>query len=87
MFTLPETLYALRGNHILSLPHPKTTTYSLHSFSYLAAKLWNSLPDTYRTSVSFHDFKRSIRQYEPPNNFNVYIIIVYKFVILEILIN
>ena len=34
---------------ILSLPDPKTTTYGLHSFSYLAAKLWNSLPESLRT--------------------------------------
>ena len=34
---------------ILSLPDPKTTIYGLHSFSYLAAKLWNSLPESLRT--------------------------------------
>ena len=64
MFTLRDALYDLRGNYILSLPRSKTTTYGLHS-SYLAAKLWNSLPDIYRTSASLYDFKRRIRQYEP----------------------
>ena len=52
MFTLRDALCGLRGNYILSLPRSKTTTYGLHSFSYLAAKLWNSLPDIYRTSAS-----------------------------------
>ena len=52
MFTLRDALCRLRGNYILSLPRSKTTTYGLHSFSYLAAKLWNSLPDIYRTSAS-----------------------------------
>ena len=46
MFTVRSSSYNLRGNHILALPNPKTTTYGLHSFSYLASKIWNSLPDT-----------------------------------------
>ena len=65
MFTLRDAPCGLRGNYILSLPRSKTTTYGLHSFSYLAAKLWNSLPNIYRTSASLYDFKRRIRQYEP----------------------
>ena len=51
MFTLRDALCGLRGNYILSLPRSKTTTYGLHSFSYLAAKLWNSLPDIYIEQV------------------------------------
>ena len=43
MFTLRTTSYNLRGNYILTLPVPKTTTYGLCSFSYHVAKLWNSL--------------------------------------------
>ena len=53
----------LRGNHILALPNPKTTTYGLHSFSYLASKIWNSLPDTYKT-LNFLEFKQEILRYE-----------------------
>ena len=34
-------LLDLRGNYILTLPVPRTTTYGLHSFSYRAAKQWN----------------------------------------------
>ena len=58
MFTLRTTSYNLRGNYILTLPVPKTTTYGLHSFSYHAAKLWNSLPDFVRTS-NFNDCRTS----------------------------
>ena len=39
MFTVRSSSYNLRGNHIMSLPNPKTTTYGLHSFSYLASKI------------------------------------------------
>ena len=46
MFTFRTTSYNLRGNYILALPVPKTTSYGLRSFSYHAVKLWNSLPDS-----------------------------------------
>ena len=60
MFTLRSVRYNLRGNYILSLPKPKTTTYGLHSFSYLSAKMWNSLSDDLRTCDQFYEFKRKI---------------------------
>ena len=63
MFTVRSSSYNLRGNHILALPNPKTTTYGLHSFSYLASKIWNSLPDTYKT-LHFLEFKQEILRYE-----------------------
>ena len=63
MFTVRSSSYNLRGNHILALPNPKTTTYGLHSFSYLASKIWNSLPDTYKT-LNFLEFKQEILRYE-----------------------
>ena len=63
MFTVRSSSYNLRGNHILVLPNPKTTTYGLYSFSYVACKIWNSLPDTYRT-LDFLRFKQEILKYE-----------------------
>ena len=63
MFTVRSSSYNLRGNHILALPNPKTTTYGLHSFSYLASRIWNSLPDNYKT-LNFQEFKREILRYE-----------------------
>ena len=52
--------YDLRGNCILSLSKPKTTTYGLNSSSYFSAKQWNALPDFFRTSF-FADFKTKIQ--------------------------
>jgi len=63
MLTVGASSYNLRGNYILDLPKAKTTTYGLHSFSYLASKIWNSLPDTYGTS-DFLQFKQKILKYE-----------------------
>ena len=60
MFSLRSSSYDLRGNYILSLSKPKTTTYGLNSFSYFSAKKWNALPDFIRTSI-FADFKTKIQ--------------------------
>ena len=59
MFTFRTTSYNLRGNYILVLPVPKTTSYGLRSFSYHAVKLWNSLPDSVRT-LNLTDFKKAL---------------------------
>ena len=63
MFSLRSVSYSLRGSNILSLPKPSTTSYGLNSFCYLASKLWNSLPENYRTVSSYKDFERLIRNY------------------------
>ena len=63
MFTVRSSSYNLRGNYILALPNPKTTTYTLHCFSYLASKIWNSLPGIYRT-LKFLEFKQVILRYK-----------------------
>ena len=63
MFTVRSSSYNLRGNHILSPPNPKTTTYGLHCFPYLGSKIWNSLPNTYKT-LNFQEFKQEILTYE-----------------------
>ena len=51
LFTLRAVNY-FWGTNILSLPKPFTTTKSLLSFRYYNAKLWSSLPDNTRTSIS-----------------------------------
>ena len=57
MFTHRAASCNLRGNYILTLPAPKTTSYGLRSFSYYVVKQWNSLPDNVRT-LNFNDFKK-----------------------------
>ena len=63
MFTLRSTSYNLRGNYILTLPIPRTTTYGLRSFSYYAANQWNSLPDFFRTA-NLNDFKKALASFD-----------------------
>ena len=57
MFTHRTTSYNLRGNYILTLPAPKTTSYGPRSFSYYVIKQWKSLPDNVRT-LNLNDFKK-----------------------------
>ena len=61
-FSLPSpSSHDLRGNHILFLNKPGTTSYGLSSlFSYVSAKLQNALPDFIRT-YEFTGFKRESR--------------------------
>ena len=54
--------YDLRGNDILKLPKANTTTYGLKSWRFMAPKLWNSIPDSFRTIRCFKVFKNGIRK-------------------------
>ena len=53
MFTVRSSSYNLRGNHILALPNPKTTTYGLHSFSYLASNIIMELSPRHLQNINF----------------------------------
>ena len=44
------------------LRKPSSTTCGLKSFSYFAAKTWNSLPEIIKTATSLNDFITAIRQ-------------------------
>ena len=54
--------YDLRRNDILKLPKANTTTYGLKSWRFTAPKLWNLIPDSYRTIRFFKVFKNTIRK-------------------------
>ena len=58
MFTLRSNIYNLRGNYILTLRMPKTTTYGLRFFSYYAAcQTFCELPIS-------NDFKKVIANFD-----------------------
>ena len=52
--------YDLTGNDISKLPKANTTTnvYGLKSWSFMAPKLWNVIPESHRTIRSFKVFKK-----------------------------
>ena len=57
-----DTSYNLRGQHLLNVPRVNTTNYGLHSFRYSACKLWNSLPNSFRTALTTNAFKLAVNQ-------------------------
>ena len=48
------------GQNTLDRPPFKTTKLGLHSFMYIAAVIWNSLPEAIRTLGDLQDFKKEL---------------------------
>ena len=61
LFVTRVSHYSLRDSEgKLFLPKPRTD-YLKRSFSYSGASLWNSLPESLRSSLSLSSFKRSLK--------------------------
>ena len=52
-----ESSYNFRYTNILQVPHVKMTKFGKNSFRYAAPVLWNSLPENFRNTVNFNQFK------------------------------
>ena len=61
--------YELRDSSRLVQPKPRTTNFGLRSFSYLASKLWNDLPNDMKslTDTNINQFKHQVKQWDGPN--------------------
>jgi len=46
---------------LLNVPKINTVTYGQRAFSYVAATLWNSIPDYIKNSVTVEIFKTSLK--------------------------
>ena len=69
MFTIRSTSYSLRGNYVLFFSTVSESNFLWYSlFPYMVLKLWNSLPESFKTS-NFYDFKREILQYDSFSSF------------------
>ena len=60
LLTKRENSYNFRYSNILKIPQVKTTKFGKNSFSYAAPVLWNSLPDHFRKTADFNQFKNLI---------------------------
>ena len=58
-----DTKYCFRYDNITEIPSVRTTRYGPKSFRYAAAKLWNELPNHFRTQTSFNQFKNLINSW------------------------
>ena len=61
MFTPKYVPYQLRDSSLLELSRCRTTAYGLRSMSYIGAKLWNDLPNDFKGTTDFTDFKRMLQ--------------------------
>ena len=63
MFVDEVTVYNLRAERTVLLPVYKTRTYGYRSFTYLGAKLWNSMPNDLRLAPTLPRFKALIKDW------------------------
>jgi hypothetical protein len=49
---LRNSKYYSRYNNILDIPQVRTSRYGKKTFKFVAATLWNSLPDHFRTETN-----------------------------------
>jgi hypothetical protein len=52
--------YSFRYSNILQIPSVKSTKFGKNSFRFAAPVLWNSLPEEYRNTTNFSQFKTLI---------------------------
>ena len=55
--------YNFRYKNTVEIPQPRTENYGKKSFRYTAAKLWNSLPENFRTATSFNQFRSLVNNW------------------------
>ena len=67
MFDSVDKPYNLRGVPLAEQPKVKTTSSGLNTFTYQAAKIWNSLPSHYKEASSLSDFKQHILKWPGPD--------------------
>ena len=67
MFSPKYVPYQLRDSSLLEQSRCRTTTYGLRSMSYIGAKLWNDLPNDFKATTDFTDFKRMLQTWTGPD--------------------
>ena len=67
VFKFIEKAYSLRTNSHIRWRKIRTTKYGIETPSYLGPKLWNLVPNEYKTIESLEDFKAKIKTWLPQN--------------------
>ncbi len=57
MFNTKEISYDLRDTYIMHIPRFNEITYEKNTFKYYGSHIWNSLPESMKTSTSIDLFK------------------------------
>ena len=64
LINIKQHSYSFRYQNTAVLPQVRTSTYGIKSFRYSAAKLWNSLPNEFRSVSSFNHFRNVISSWD-----------------------
>ena len=64
IFISQNNQYALRNEHSIKLPRPRTTTFGEKSISFLGGKLWHELSLETKQSLNLNQFKNSHKKLE-----------------------
>ena len=67
VFEFIEKPYSLRATSHFRSKKIRTTKYGIETLSYLGPKLWNVVPNEYKTIESLEDFKAKIKTWVPEN--------------------
>ena len=67
IFEIIERPYSRRTTSHFRSRKIRTTKYGIETLSYLGPKLWNLVPNEYKTIESPADFKTKIKTWVPEN--------------------
>ena len=62
LFVVHDNAKNLRSTNKLVVPRKKTTNVGLKSTSFIATKMWNSLPDELRSTKILKEFTNTVRE-------------------------
>ncbi len=66
LFEKKDKIYNLHSTVSLKQRKGNTVTYSLNSFRYQGAKIWNDLPNKIKNSITLAEFKNQIKKWQGP---------------------
>ena len=64
IFIQKEITYNLRNNLQMQIPKVRTSSHGIESLSFLGCKLWNNLPDEFKSIKTLAAFKRKINEWK-----------------------
>ncbi len=66
LLTRHNVPYSLRDDNKLKQKSFKTISYGKRSFAYMGAKLWNSMPQDIKNSITLSEFKNRVKAWDGP---------------------
>ena len=68
IFVQRDMTYNLRNNFLMRIPKMRTSRHGIESLSFLGCRLWNNLPDEFKSIKTLESFKRQIKGWNDSDN-------------------